>query len=453
MTHEIELFSVEAERALIGALLLDPDAIDRVSDLVEADFYLDECRRIFGAVRRVAAAGKAIDIVTVDDEMKAAGDSDVVGGISTLADLANDCISSSAAQFHAEIIRDRGVQRKIMAAAGDVQDAVLRRGMTTAEKLDFAHSAFASLSDGARTKAEPESILEVLNRHCELLERRSEGIDAGTSTGFPDLDARLAGGMREGQLILIAARPGMGKTALALQVAAHVAASGVPSLFCSQEMAHADLADRLLALHARIPVEKIITASLTDEDWSRVSYSVGQIRNMPLYLDEQPALTLMDVRNKARQVKRKAGSLGLVVVDYLQLMAGDGANRNAEIEEISRGLKRLAKEMRIPVIALSQLNRSVESRPNKRPMLSDLRDSGAIEQDADVVMSVYRDEAYNPDSPHAGCAELGMLKVRQGKAGGFVPLTYIGQHVRFESFSGQWERAPEPKTRRRNFDD
>lgn len=453
MSHEIELFSVEAERELIGALLIDPDAIDRVPGVVEADFYLRECRVIFAAIRRVAAAGKAIDIVTVDDALQASGESESIGGIATLGDYANGCMSSAAIRQHAEIVRDRSIQRRIMAAAGEVQEAVLQRGMTTAEKLDLAQSVFAKLSEGARTKAEPESILEVLNRHCELLERRSEGIDAGTSTGFPDLDARLAGGMREGQLILIAARPGMGKTALALQVAAHVAASGVPSLFCSQEMAHADLADRLLALHARIPVEKIITASLTDEDWSRVSYSVGQIRNMPLYLDEQPALTLMDVRNKARQVKRKAGSLGLVVVDYLQLMAGDGANRNAEIEEISRGLKRLAKEMRIPVIALSQLNRSVESRPNKRPMLSDLRDSGAIEQDADVVMSVYRDETYNPDSPYVGCAELGMLKVRQGKAGGFVPLTYIGQHVRFESFAGTWERAPQPKVKRRDFDD
>lgn len=453
MTREIELFSVEAERALIGALLLDPDAIDRVSDLAEADFYLDECRRIFGAVRRVAAAGKAVDIVTVDDEMKDAGDSEAVGGISTLADLANDCISPSAARFHAEIIRDRGVQRKIMAAAGDVQDAVLQRGMTTAEKLDFAQSAFASLSDGARTKAEPEALLEVLNRHCELLDRRVDGIDAGTSTGFHDLDKRLSGGMREGQMILIAARPGMGKTALALQIAAHVASTGTPALFCSQEMAHADLADRLLALHARIPVEKIITASLDEDDWERISASIGCIREIPLYLDEQPALTLMDVRNKARQVKRKAGALGLLVVDYLQLMTGNGANRNAEIEEISRGLKRLAKEMRMPVIALSQLNRSVESRPNKRPMLSDLRDSGAIEQDADVVMSVYRDETYNPDSPYVGCAELGMLKVRQGKAGGFVPLTYIGQHVRFESFAGTWERAPQPKVKRRDFDD
>lgn len=288
MTHEIELFSVEAERALIGALLLDPDAIDRVSDLAEADFYLDECRRIFGAVRRVAAAGKAVDIVTVDDEMKDAGDSDAVGGISTLADLANDCISPSAARFHAEIIRDRGVQRKIMAAAGDVQDAVLRRGMTTAEKLDFAQSAFASLSDGARTKAEPEALLEVLNRHCELLDRRVDGIDAGTSTGFHDLDKRLSGGMREGQMILIAARPGMGKTALALQIAAHVASTGTPALFCSQEMAHADLADRLLALHARIPVEKIITASLDEDDWERISASIGCIREIPLYLDEQP---------------------------------------------------------------------------------------------------------------------------------------------------------------------
>ena len=453
MDQGMELFSVEAERALIGALLIDGDVIDRVGELAEADFYLDDCRRIYAAIRHVAGSGKGLDVVTVDDALKAKGDAEAVGGFAALVDLANACVSSSTAKHHAEIIRDRSLQRQIMAAAGEVQDTVLQRGMPTAAKLDFAQAAFARLSDSATAKAEPESVQAVMDRHFALMERRIEGQEKGLSTGFSDLDSRLSGGLREGQFVLIAARPGMGKTSLALQVAAHAASEGATTLFCSQEMAHADLADRLLALRGRIPLQTIISGKFSDDEWDRVGFALAQIRNMPLFLDEQPALTLMDVRNKARQVRRRAGSLGLLVVDYLQLMTGDGANRNAEIEEISCGLKRLAKEMRMPVIALSQLNRSVEGRPNKRPMLSDLRDSGSIEQDADVVMSVYRDEAYNPDSMHKGCAELGMLKVRQGKAGGFVPLTYIGEFTRFESFSGTWAEAESKPMRRRNFDD
>jgi len=453
MSNETRLFSVDAEQTLVGALLIDGDAIDRIGDLPESAFYLDDCRRIFGAIRQVASSGSAVDVVTVGEALQARGDADSVGGFAALVELANACPSTAAVTHHAAIIRDRSLQRRIAAAAAEVHEVAQRPDRTTPEKLDFAQAAFAALSDVAPDKPEPASVEAVIARHLAMLERRSEGQDRGLSTGFPYLDKRLSGGLREGQLILIAARPAMGKTALALQIAAHAAAAGTTTLFCSQEMSESDLADRLLALQGRLPVERIISGSLHGDDWDRVGHAMREMQQMPLYLDEQPALTLLDVRNKARQVKRKAGGLGLVVVDYLQLMSGDGANRNAEIEEISRGLKRLAKEMRMPVIALSQLNRAVEQRPNKRPMLSDLRDSGAIEQDADVVMSVYRDEMYNPDSPHAGCAEIGMLKVRQGRAGGFVPLTYRGEQVRFEAFAGTWVEVEARSPRRRAFDD
>lgn len=453
MNNEIEMFSISAEQSVLGALMLDGDAMDHIGALSEGDFYRDDHRRIFSAIRSLSVAGKPCDLLSVFDALESSGQAEQAGGFPYLAEMANGVLSSVGIRRHAEIIQDRATQRQILATAAEVQDVVTRFDRTTAEKLDFAQSAFARLTDAGSAKSAPQDIAGVLSRHTQRLERRCEGEDVGLSTGFPDLDKRLSGGMREGQLILIAARPAMGKTAIALQIAAHCATSGTPTLFCSQEMAEADLADRLLSLQGHIPVERVISGRLTPEDWERVTVAIGALHRAPLFLDEQPALTLQDVRNKARQTKRKAGGLGLLVVDYLQLMAGDGANRNAEIEEISRGLKRLAKEMRIPVIALSQLNRAVEQRPNKRPMLSDLRDSGAIEQDADVVISVYRDEVYDPHSPHSGCAELGLLKVRQGKSGGFVPLTYVGENVRFESFCGRWAQEEVKARSRRAFDD
>lgn len=453
MSQGFELFSISAEQSVIGALMLDGDAMDHVGELREDDFYRDDHRRIFAAIRSLSVASKPFDLLSVFDALESSGQCEQVGGLAYLGEMANGVVSFAGIRRHAEIIRDRATQRRILAAAAEVQEVVTRFDRTTTEKLDFAQAAFARLTDAHATAAAPQDMASVLDRHMVRLDRRHGGEEMGLSTGFPDLDKRLSGGMREGQLILIAARPAMGKTALALQIAARCAMDGTPSLFCSQEMAEADLADRLLALQGRIPVERVISGQMTADDWGRVTAATGLLHQAPLFLDEQPALTIQDVRNKARQVKRKAGRLGLLVVDYLQLMSGDGANRNTEIEEISRGLKRLAKEMHMPVIALSQLNRAVEQRPNKRPMLSDLRDSGAIEQDADVVMSVYRDEVYSPDSPHVGCAEIGMLKVRQGKSGGFVPMTYVGEYVRFESFSGSWAQVESKPMRRRNFDD
>lgn len=439
-----DLYSIEAEHAVLGSLLVNPDAVDRIGSLGAADFYHESHRLIFSAIIALAAASKAVDVVTVHNALAARGESDRTGGLAYLGEIANGGFFAGNAAHYADTIRDRAIQRRIRAAAAQVHDEVARHDRTTAQKLDFAQAAFSGLADSATIeRAAPQGMQDALPRHLARIEQRAEGLENGVSTGFQDLDRRLSGGMRAGQLILIAARPAMGKTALALQIVANCAHSGTTSLFCSQEMQEADLMDRLLAIGGRVPLERLLTGQLTNDDWGRVTVVTKTLHQAPLYLDEQPALTLQAVRNKARQVRRKAGSLGLLVVDYLQLMTGDGANRNSEIEEISRGLKRLAKEMQMPVIALSQLNRAVEQRPNRRPMLSDLRDSGAIEQDADVVISVYRDEAYNPDSPHRGCAEIGMLKVRQGKSGGFVPLTFSGEFTRFDSFSGSWAAPPE----------
>lgn len=447
-----DLFSIEAEQAVLGSLLVDPDAIDRIGTLGAIDFYPENHRLIFSAILALAAANKAVDVVTVHDALSARNESERAGGLAYLGEIASGGFWSGNAGQYADAVRDRATQRRIRAAAAQVHDEVARHDRTTAQKLDFAQAAFSGLSDSASEKTAPQGMQDALSRHLALIERRAEGRETGLSTGFADIDRRLSGGMRAGQLILIAARPAMGKTSLALQIAANCAHAGTASLFCSQEMQEADLVDRLLAIGGRVPLERLITGQLTDDDWGRVTMVTGALHKAPLFLDEQPALTLQAVRNKARQVRRKAGSLGLLVVDYLQLMAGEGINRNSEIEQISRGLKGLAKEMKMPIIALSQLNRSLEARPNKRPMLSDLRDSGAIEQDADIVISVYRDEAYNPDSPHRGSAEIGMLKVRQGQSGGFVPLAFRGEFTRFQDFAGTWAATAEkPEKRRRSM--
>jgi len=447
----VALYSIDAEQSVLGSLMLSSDTLDAIGALSAEDFYRDDHREIFRAVRRLSAAGKPVDVVSLFDALEHAGLAEQCGGLSYLGEMANAVPSTAVAGRHAEIIQERALLRRIIATAGEVQDCAIRPDLSAIEKLDHAQASFASIADKGSAKVEPQAMADVLVRHIDRLERRAEGTERGISTGFPDLDDRMSGGMRAGQLILLAARPAMGKTSLALEIAAHCATSGVPTLFCSQEMEESDLADRILSLQSRVSMGKIVGGQLSDEDWSRASHAMSVLQNAPLYLDEQPALTLMDVRNKARQVKRRAGRLGAVFVDYLQLMTGEGANRNSEIEQISRGLKQMAKEMKVPVVALSQLNRGLEQRPNKRPMMSDLRDSGAIEQDADIIMSIYRDEVYNPDSQYAGCAEIGMLKVRQGKSGGFVPMTFVGEYARFESFSGAWAQASEGRSQRKRL--
>ena len=269
-------------------------------------------------------------------------------------------------------------------------------------------------------------------------------------TGFPDFDRRLNGGFVEGSLVILAARPGMGKTAFALQIAHHFAINGRTALVCSQEMQSTQLIDRAIALAGRVSLGKVLDGTMDDDEMSRYNRAIGELHDAPLILDEQGSLRLDDVRRKARKVKAKHG-LSLVVIDYLQLMTGDGENRTREVTQITGGLKSLAKELRIPIIALSQLNRKVEERPNKRPVAADLRESGSIEQDADVIAYLYRDEYYNDQSPYKGLAELGMLKNRQGDPNGFVPLTFRGEFTRFDSMFGAWPSENSDRPKKRGF--
>lgn len=795
-TEGFELVNVEAEQCVLGALLTDATAIDRIGTLTPADFHAESHRLVWSAIERMSAAGLPVDVLTVDEALRESGDSERVGGLAFLGQLASTSYMGAMVARHAQIVRERSMLRRLVGAATECVDVAKRIGLSPAQKIDHAQALMMALGDQAKKGHGPRSITEVLISHMERIEQRMTGKVSALSTGLDDVDRALGGGLRGGQLMIVAARPAMGKaqpldasvlaadgywlrmgdvrvgqalasidglpsvvtgvfpqgekdvvrvrftdgrsteccrehlwrvfhrkwpeprvmttddvaalmqkpsmkgrlwidectgdfghkealpldpwllgallgdgclrsrsimfskaaeqtlqrlrdclpesvdlvysggcdwrlscagnvrgeynsnpvmrairdlgldgcssqakfipdiymrasrharlgivrglmdtdgwvekfgavrfatssaqlahdfqllvrslgfwcstrtkeprytyrgekrdgktsyvmtisghgvdelflfdgkrercanrsagkrvafdriefsrraecqcisvshpsrlyvtdeyvvthnTSMAMQIALAFAERGDTALFCSQEMPEADLADRAVCLMGRIPLPSIVSGQMRDHEWAALTAATGRLHEKPLYLDEQPALTLMDVRSKARQVARTAG-LKLLVVDYLQLMSGQGDNRNAEIEAISRGLKQLAKEMDIPVIALSQLNRGVEARANKRPMASDLRDSGAIEQDADIIAFIYRDEVYNPDSPDKGMAEFIIGKQRQGASGQTVRLTFIGEYTRFESFTGVYEpRESRPVRARRGF--
>lgn len=458
MTAPMQTFSIETEQALLGALMLDAKAADRIGVALEAaHFFREDHGRIYRAIRSLADAGRSADPMAVVSALEESGDLSAAGGMAYIVDLFSGATSAAGIARHAEIIADRAMLRALLAAANEISEAVTEAGKSVKDKVDFAQRRVMEISDRASLGArDPQRLGDLLPGYLADLQTRWERKGGGLSTGFPDLDARINGGMVEGQLIIVAGRPAMGKTTLALNIGEAVADSGTPVLVCSQEMPNVQLIDRALASIGRIPLAGINTGELSADHHDRMQAAVARMRSIPLYLDEQGALRIEDVRRKARQVKNRNG-LGLLVIDYLQLMVGPGSdeNRTQEITKISGALKALAKELRVPVIALSQLNRGLEQRPNKRPVMSDLRESGAIEQDADIILAAYRDEVYNDQSIYKGLAELLVLKNRQGAAGGFVPLAFHGTYTRFDSMFGDWPQAekPEQSKRRRGFDD
>lgn len=457
---DIEVVNVEAEQSVIGALLIKPDAFDRMSTpLRPAHFGRDDHRRIFAAITDLLATGKSVDLVSVADALESRGESERTGGLAYLADIANATPSAANIRHYAEIVVERAQLRALLAAAGDISDMARAAGMPIREKLDRAQQLMQSIVDGAAvSQPTPQPLAEVMKRHVSRIDARHNGEAQAVATGFKVLDRTLNGGLRPGQFVLIAARPSMGKTSLALQVADNVARDGRVALFCSQEMPEGDILDRLIAIKHRINLGDLVAGRLDDDGWSRISEAMRDSQQSRLHIDEQPALTLTDVATKARYVRRIAGRIDLVVVDYIQLMSGSGDNRNAELERISRGLKQLAKELAIPVIALAQLSRACESRTNRRPLMSDLRDSGALEQDADVVAFVYRDEQYNTDSPDKGTAEILIRKNRQGSTGD-VRLAWISYCARFDDLDidayqrQRRDHDERPQARRRGFSD
>lgn len=432
------MHSTDAEQSVIGALLLPgSNAVDRIGHLKPGHFFSEAHRVIFSEILTMAAQSQAVDPVTVAERLDSAGLSEKTGGLVYLGEIAANTPSAANVGRYAQQVIDKALERELVAASGRIHEIAAGVG-STADKLAAAQSVIMAITETAEPH-KPQLIRDVLVRAVAAIERRGEGQDSAMATGFPAVDAKLSGGFRRGNLIIVAGRPGMGKTAFAGCMALHAALTGVPTLFLSMEMADTELADRMIAIAGRVPLDDILAGNMEGEAGDRILAGTARLHELPLIIDEQGGLSLFDIATKARSVRRQHG-LGLIVVDYLQLASGDGKNRNSELEVITRGLKALAKELQIPVIALSQLSRKCEERTNRRPIPSDLRESGAIEQDADIIMFVYRDDEYNQNSPDAGTAEIIVAKNRQG-ATGMARLAYIANQTRFASLGHDWRPA------------
>jgi len=436
--------SIDAEQSVLGGLLIDNGAFDKIGDVVtDGDFYRDDHRRIFRHVSRLIERGKPADVVTVDEAIKVSEDKDKTGGITYLAALAGNTPSAHNVRRYAEIVRECAVLRKLIEVSTEIADSALNRmGKEVGQLLDEAESKVFQIAEaGARTRQgfiEIQPLLTQVMERIDLLYHKDNPSDiTGIPTGYRDLD-RETSGLQPGDLIIIAGRPSMGKTALALNMAEHVAVENkLPVAVFSMEMSGSQLAMRMLGSIGRLDQHKLRTGRLSDDDWNRLTNAVGKLHDAPILVDESGALNALELRARARRLHRQYGSLGLIVVDYLQLMqaTSEGENRATEISEISRSLKSLAKELKVPVVALSQLSRAVEQRTGpKRPIMSDLRESGAIEQDADLILAIYREEVYTPDTPEKGVAEIIILKQRNGPIG-TIKLTFLGEYTRFENYA------------------
>jgi replicative DNA helicase len=427
---------------VLGGLLLDNSAWDRVGDLLtDSDFYRYEHRLVYSAVGALINGSRPADVITVFEHLQSLGKADEVGGLAYLNSLAQYVPSASNIRRYGEIVRERAILRKLVSASDEISTTAFNpKGKPVAQILDEAEQKIFNIGEeGSRMKQGFQSmdslVVELLDRVEEMSQNPND--ITGVPTGFYDFD-RMTSGLQPGDLVVLAARPSMGKTALAINIAEHVAVNeGLPVAVFSMEMGAAQLAIRIVGSIGRIDQGHLRTGKLSDDEWPRLTEAIEKLRSISLHIDETPGLTPSELRANARRLARQCGKLGLIVVDYLQLMSGtssDGDNRATELGEISRGLKMLAKELQCPVIALSQLNRSVEQRTDKRPMMSDLRESGAIEQDADVIMFIYRDDYYNKDSKEPGVAEVIIGKQRNGPTG-TVKLAFLKPITKFESLA------------------
>jgi replicative DNA helicase len=441
--------SIEAESSVIGGLLLDNGAWDRMGDLLtDSDFYRYEHRLIYAAIGGLINATRPADVITVYEQLQGLGKAEEVGGLAYLNSLAQYVPSASNIRRYAEIVRERSILRKLVSASDEIATAAFNtQGRPVDKILDEAEQKIFNIGEeGSRMKQGFQGmdslVVQLLDRVQEMQDNPND--ITGVPTGFLDLDRRTSG-FQAGDLIVLAARPSMGKTALAINIAEHVALhEELPVAVFSMEMSASQLAIRIVGSIGRIDQMRLRTGKLKDEEWPRLTEAIEKLRNISLHIDETPGLTVSELRANARRLARQCGGkLGLIVVDYLQLMSVSSSmseeNRATAVGEISRGLKMLAKELGCPVIALSQLSRGVESRTDKRPLMSDLRESGAIEQDADVVMFIYRDDYYNKmDGPtpskEPGVAEVIISKQRNGPTG-TIKLTFIKELTRFESMA------------------
>ena len=435
--------SIEAESSVLGGLLLDNGAWDRMGDLlVDGDFYRHEHKLIYAAIGGLINASKPADVITVYEQLQGLGKADEIGGLVYLNSLAQYVPSASNIRRYAEIVRERSILRKLVSASDEIAtNAFNTQGKSVDKILDEAEQKIFNIGEeGTRMKQGFQSmdslVVELLDRVTEMAENPND--ITGIRTGFHDFD-KMTSGLQPGDMIVLAARPSMGKTSLAINIAEHVALEeGLPVAVFSMEMGASQLAVRIVGSIGRIDQGHLRTGKLSDEEWPRLTEAIEKLRTVSLHIDETPGLSTSELRANARRLARQYGRLGLIVVDYLQLMSTSSSgdeNRATAVGEISRGLKMLAKELKCPVIALSQLSRGVESRTDKRPMMSDLRESGAIEQDADIIMFIYRDDYYNKESKEPGVAEVIISKHRNGPTG-TVKLAFLKPITKFENLVG-----------------
>lgn len=433
--------SIEAEQSVLGGLMLDNNVWDQVAErLTDTDFYRGDHKTLFQAITHLASEGRPFDVVTLVDWLENRNQLDAVGGIPYLAALARDTPSAANIAAYANIVRERSVLRQLIQVGTDIANSAYNpQGQDSKQLIDDAEKkVFAIAEQGRRGDQGFTGINELLTKAVERIDElfQRDNPVTGLATGWNDFD-ELTAGLQPGDLVIIAGRPSMGKTTLAINIAENAAIKvRCPVAVFSMEMPGDHLAMRMMSSLGSIDQQRIRTGKLEDDDWPRLTSAISMLNESKFFIDDSPALSPNEVRARARRLQREHGQLGLIVVDYIQLMRvpGNTENRATEVAEISGALKALAKELRVPVVALSQLNRSLEQRADKRPVMSDLRESGSIEQDADLICFIYRDEVYNPESTHKGTAEIIIAKQRNGPIG-TVRLTFLGQYTRFESFA------------------
>ena len=432
--------SVEAEQSVLGGLLLDNQTWDRVIEIVqEKDFYRHEHRLIFQAMHDLSQRNNPFDVLTLAETLKNKGHLDSIGGEVYLFELAKNTPSVANINAYADIVHERSVLRQLIGISTEIGESAFNPdGRHSIELVDEAERKIFAIAEKSDRNQGPSFVRSLLPRAVERIQALHDSGGnsvTGLATGYSDLD-ELTAGFQPADLVVIAGRPSMGKTGFSMNIAEHAAIKdGKPVLIFSMEMPGDALVMRLLSSHGRIDQQRLRTGKLTDEDWPRITSAISILSETRMLIDDSPGLSPVDLRARARRVVKEHGQLGLIVVDYLQLMQvpGNKENRTAEISEISRSLKSLAKELNVPVIAISQLNRGLEQRADKRPVMSDLRESGAIEQDADIILFIYRDEVYNENTPDKGIAEVIIAKQRNGPIGK-VRLTFLGKYTRFENF-------------------
>lgn len=432
--------SIEAEQSVLGGLMLENEAWERIHEVLKnADFYLAQHRIIYSVLENLAHRNHPFDVLTVAEALKSTGQLEAVGGEAILFELAKNTPSAANIHAYADIVREKSILRQLITAGSQIiESAYAPTDKKAGDLLDEAEKAVFHIAESQKLNGSgPVRIDGLLNKavqHVDML-YHSDEIITGLSTGYKDLD-EMTSGLQKADLVVIAGRPSMGKTTFAMNIAEHAAIKSTkPILVFSMEMPGESLALRMMSSLGRIDQHRVRSGKLENEDWPRIQSAVSMLSETKLFIDDSPALSPNEMRTRARRVMREYGQIGLIVVDYLQLMQSPGfrENRVGEISEISRSLKALAKELNTPVIALSQLNRGLEQRTDKRPVMSDLRESGAIEQDADIIIFIYRDEVYNPESRDKGIAEIIIAKQRNGPIGK-VKLTFLGKYTRFENF-------------------